>query len=88
MANPTFTCVATCQYCHRELLRREGVALDARQDLMLALPDLAVCREADHNTLPDVPQNYGADVRWFREKRSRRGKIIKLIAETQQPRFS
>lgn len=84
MDEPTFTCVAKCQHCGAELLRREGVALPDRQSLVLAIPDLAICKEADHNTMPEVPQNYGADIEWYREKRTRRGKIYKLIRETRR----
>lgn len=80
-AEPTFTCVAKCQHCGAELLRRDGVSLSDRESLLLAIPDLAICKEAAHNTMPEVPQNYGADIEWFREKRTRRGRVFKLIKE-------
>jgi hypothetical protein len=46
----------------------------------MEMPEKAICKTPEHNTFPEVPQNYGADVECFREKRSKKGKLT-LVPE-------
>ena len=60
-----WTCIARCQVCKKELNRAERVPDDARTQVIIAAPLVALCDEQSHNMLSDC--NIGVDLEWVEE---------------------
>ncbi len=85
MGAETYTCVAVCPECQAELFRATGVLQADRYRVVYDLPSKALCKVEDHNTFPEQKQNYASDITWYREKKTHRGKVYKLVRETTTP---
>lgn len=62
----TWTCVATCQHCGKELNRAERVPESAKQRVAMSSPLVALCDDPTHNSTPDV--NYGVVLTWTKDE--------------------
>lgn len=61
----TWTCIATCQHCGRELNRATGVPDERRTIVAFGAPLVALCPNPTHNTFSDC--NLGVRTQWYEE---------------------
>lgn len=65
VAEPLWTCIATCQVCGKELNRATHVPESEKTRVVISAPLAAVCDVPGHSTLSDC--NIGVKLEWLRE---------------------
>lgn len=65
MAEPTYTCIATCKTCGYELNRATGVPESKRSMVGLSAPLMALGCPKGHDSLSDL--NYHFKLHWEQE---------------------